>query len=64
LQLWDGEVLSIKDQRLWDAVKHQVPKWALFQRLNLSDEQKAWRKEAEDQVKREFESLSDDPNIP
>jgi hypothetical protein len=52
-------VLTAEDQRLWDAVKSQVPYWALFRRLNLSEEQKQARKEAEWQVEREFESLSD-----
>ena len=47
LKLWDGEALNNKDQQLWDAVKCQVPQWALFQRLNLKDEQKHARKEAE-----------------
>jgi hypothetical protein len=60
LKLWDGEVLSAPDQRLWDAVRSQVPQWALFHRLNLNDEQKQARKEAERQVELEFESLPDD----
>src|ERR1044071_7578907 len=60
LKIWEGEVLSAQDQRLWDAVKSQAPRWALFSRLDLNDEQKRARKEAERQVEREFESLSDD----
>ena len=60
LKLWDREVLNAQDQRLWNAVKSQVPYWALFRRLNLNEEQKQARKEAEQQVEREFESLSDD----
>jgi len=60
LKLWDREVLNAQDQGLWDAVKSQVPHWALFHRLNLNEEQKQARKEAERQVDREFESLSDD----
>ncbi len=60
LKLWDGEVLNAQDQPLWDAVKDQVPQWALFHRLNLNEGQKQARKEAERQVEREFESLSDD----
>ena len=59
LRLWDGEVLSTQDQYLWDGIKGQVPPWALFRRLNLNDEQKQAREEAERQVEREFESLSD-----
>jgi hypothetical protein len=44
LKLWNGEILNAEDQRLWDAVKGQVPHWALFRRLNLDDEQKQARK--------------------
>ena len=60
LKLWDGEVLSAQDQQLWDAVKGQVPQWALFRRISLNNEQQQAREEAERQVEREFESLSDD----
>ena len=60
LKLWDREVLNAQDQQLWDAVKSQVPQWALFHRLNLNEEQKQAREDAERQVEREFESLSDD----
>ena len=60
LKVWDREVLNAQDQRLWDAVKSQVPDWALFHRLNLNEEQKQAREEAERQVELEFESLSDD----
>ena len=62
LKLWDGQALDTQDQQLWDAVKRQVPQWALFHRLNLNDEQKHARQEAEDQIAREFESWSDDPD--
>jgi hypothetical protein len=60
LQLWDNEVLNAEDRQLWDAVKRQVPDWALFKRLRLSDEQRAAREKAEQQVQREFESLGAD----
>jgi hypothetical protein len=59
LKLWDREVLNAQDQRSWDAVKGQVPHWVLFHRLNLNEEQEQAREEAERQVEREFESLSD-----
>jgi hypothetical protein len=49
--------LNTQDQQLWDAVKRQVPHWALFKRLNLSDEQRLARKKAERQVEQEFESF-------
>ena len=57
LQLWDNEVLNAEDRQLWDSVKRQVPDWALFKRLSLSDEQRAEREKAEQQVQRELESL-------
>ena len=60
LQLWDNEALSAEDRQLWDAVQCQVPDWALFKRLNLSDEQRAARERAEQQVQQEFESLAAD----
>jgi hypothetical protein len=60
LQLWDNEVLNAEDRQLWDAVQRQVPDWALFKRLSLSDEQRAAREQAEQQVQQEFESLGAD----
>jgi hypothetical protein len=60
LQLWDSEVLNDQDRQMWDSVKHQVPDWALFKRLSLSDEQKRSREEAERQVEQEFESVGTD----
>jgi hypothetical protein len=57
LRLWDGEALDAADLELWDAVRHQVPHWALFNRLNLSDEQRLAREKAEQQVEQEFEYL-------
>ena len=56
-KLWDGEALNAQDQQLWDAVKRQVPQWALFKRLKLSDEQGLARAKAERLVEQEFESL-------
>lgn len=60
LQLWDDEALNAEDRQLWDAVRRQVPDWALFKRLSLCDEQRAAREKAEQQVQREFESLGGD----
>src|SRR5258708_39657928 len=50
LKLWDREVLDAQDQRLWDAVRSQVPHWALFHRLTLNEEQKQAREKTERQV--------------
>jgi hypothetical protein len=56
LKIWDGEALNVQEQELWDAVKRQVPYWALFKRLNLPDEQRLARKKAERQVELAFGS--------
>jgi hypothetical protein len=58
IQLWDSVAPAPQDQQLWDSVKSQVPRWSLFQRIQLNDEQKQARKEAEYQVEQEFEGLS------
>ena len=60
IKLWDGEVLDVQEQQRWDAVKAQVPDWALFKRLTLSEQQKLARQEAERQLEQEFQSLADD----
>lgn len=60
LRIWDGEVLNAQDRALWDAVKHQVPNWALFRRLTLSDEQRCAREDAEQQVEKEFNTFGAD----
>jgi hypothetical protein len=60
LSLWDGEVLDDQERQLWESVRNQVPDWALFKRLSLSDEQITARQEAERQVEQEFESLGGD----
>jgi hypothetical protein len=60
VKLWDGEPLNANEQQQWDAVKAQVPNWALFKRLALSEQQQLARQEAERQVEQEFQSLTDD----
>ena len=62
IRLWDGKRLNAQDQQLWDAVRDQAPNWALFRRLNLSEEQRLARQKAERQVEQEFESLGSDPD--
>jgi len=57
IKLWDREALDPQEKELWDAVKAQVPNWALFKRLSLSAEQTLARGRAERQVERAFESL-------
>jgi ribonucleotide reductase alpha subunit len=56
LRLWEGDLLCLDDQQLWDSLRSQVPDWALFARLRLTDQQKEAQKEAERQVELEFET--------
>lgn len=57
LKIWDGEALNHRDQELWDAVKRQVPQWALFRRLSLTDKQRLGREKAERLVEQAFEDF-------
>lgn len=59
LKLWDGQALNADDKRLWDSVKAQVPNWAFFKRLCLTNEQKQAREQAEMQVEHAFDVLSE-----
>ena len=59
LKMWDAEALSDDEKRLWDSICAQVPTWALFRRVSLTEEQKVARQKAEQQVAQEFETLSD-----
>ena len=38
LQIWSSEQLSPADQQFWDEARQQAPQYALFRRLELSDE--------------------------
>lgn len=57
LKVWDGQKFSAEDQQLWDVVQRQVPHWAFFHRLTLTEEQERARGKAERQVEQEFENF-------
>lgn len=59
LKVWDGEVLSDDEARLWDAIRGQVPSWPLFQRLHLTEQHKLARQEAERKLADSIEQLPD-----
>jgi hypothetical protein len=42
-RLWRGESLTDKDRQLWDYVYAKVPTWALFQRIQISEEDRQWQ---------------------
>jgi len=47
VRLWHGEVLSDKEQQLWDATYSQVPQWAFFRREHVSDDDQHAQEAAE-----------------
>ena len=59
-ELWDAQALSDGDKDLWDSIRAQVPTWALFRRLDLSDNDQLARQKAEQQLAQEFDEPSDD----
>lgn len=63
-ELWSAEVLSNRDKELWDSIRAQVPTWPLFRRMELTDEDKLARKEAERQVAQELDAISKGPSLP
>jgi hypothetical protein len=38
VRLWKGQVLSEREQQLWDETYSEVPQWAFFQRIHISAE--------------------------
>jgi hypothetical protein len=38
MKIWDQETLKKEDQQFWDTARSQIPNYALFQRLELSVE--------------------------
>lgn len=48
-KIWDGETLSEVDQDFWDMARSQAPNYPLFQRLELSADDKR----AQDQVEQD-----------
>jgi len=49
-KIWDGEDLTEEDGAFWDAARAEVPTWALFVRLSLSDDDRKARRSAEADV--------------
>jgi hypothetical protein len=57
LELWRGEVLVDADRRFWDEARRQVPMFALFQRLVISDEDRLAQDEFERSVTSELQAV-------
>jgi hypothetical protein len=56
-KIWNGEKLSAGDQNYWDEARMQVPKYALFQRLRLSDEDRQAQETVERELLKGFDEL-------
>jgi hypothetical protein len=50
LKVWDGEKLSDGESSVWEAARAEVPEWALFHRLVLSDDESEARRRIEKQA--------------
>lgn len=56
-KVWDKEQLSTEEAAFWEAARAEVPGWALFQRIELSPEDRRAREEAEQDVEKQFEAF-------
>ena len=57
LRLWDHQSLADDDREFWDRLRSAAPQWAIFRRLELSEEDQRAREEAERDCEREFEEI-------
>src|SRR5437588_7076088 len=57
LRIWDHQTLSEDDQQFWDSVRSGAPAWALFHRLDLSEDDRREREEAERASAKELEDF-------
>jgi hypothetical protein len=56
-KIWKGVELEGADREFWDAARAQVPEYALFSRLKLSDEDRAAQEAIEAELEEAFELL-------
>jgi hypothetical protein len=57
LRIWDHQTLSEDDRQFWESVRSRAPDWALFRRLDLSEDDQREREEAERACAKEFEEF-------
>jgi len=57
MKLWDHQVLEDSDREFWEALQSAAPDWALFRRLELSEEDRKARVEAEENCAKEMQEL-------
>jgi hypothetical protein len=56
-KIWDGVAPEGDDRKFWDAARAKVPEYALFSRLELSNEDRALQEEIEREVEEGFKCL-------
>lgn len=59
-RIWDNEELTAEDKSFWDSARSEVPDWALFQRLALSEDDRKAREKAEKDVEKELDAVFGD----
>jgi hypothetical protein len=56
-KIWSGAELSAEDEGFWEAARLEAPKWALYQRLSLSDDDREYIRQVEEEAEKAFEML-------
>src|SRR5271163_2643245 len=56
-EIWSGAELSPEDEAFWEAARSEAPKWALFQRLSLSEDDRECVKRAEEEGEKILEMM-------
>ena len=56
-QIWHGAELSAEEAAFWEAARSEAPDWALFQRLSLSDDDREYLKQVEEEAEKAFEMM-------
>jgi hypothetical protein len=61
--LWNGQTLRDEDQQFWDTAHSLVPRWAFFDRLSVSAEDRYEQEEMAKQVDEIYEALFADADV-
>jgi hypothetical protein len=56
-RIWRGAELSPEDEAFWEAARSEAPDWALFQRLSLSDDDRKYLQQVEEEAEKEFQTM-------
>jgi hypothetical protein len=56
-RIWHEEELSAEDAAFWEAARSEAQDWALFQRLSLSDDDREFLRQVEEEAEKAFEMM-------